>query len=107
MKKFLKEFYAEEYQGVEVEYVRGKPAVLTVIDEDGDQVEDVNLFDFTTLESLHLMMDQKGFVKKSEEDIKAMRSVKAAEAQAEIAKREAEKAERQERARAKASGEEL
>ena len=75
VKSFLKDFEAEEYQGVEVQYVGGKPAILSIF-LDGELQEEVNLFDINNKSELHSMMVEKGFVKKSDEEIEEMKKLK-------------------------------
>lgn len=53
-----------EYAGVEIEWIRGKRAVLTIF-EDGVQKEDVKLYDMKTRDEMHKMMQSKGFTKRS------------------------------------------
>lgn len=72
LKSFLKDSEAEEYQGVEVQYVHGRTAVLTIY-RDGEEQEQITLSDYKTKEEMHALMVEKGFVKKSEEEIAEMR----------------------------------
>ena len=53
---------AEYYQGVTVEFVKGRKAVLTIY-QDGEEVEQVNLQDdaFLTKQALHSLFQEKGF----------------------------------------------
>lgn len=64
LKSFLKGGEAEQYQGVEVEYVHGRKAVLTIF-RDGEQLEEVTLSDYRSKTDMHALMVEKGFVKKS------------------------------------------
>ena len=68
LKSFLKDSEAEEYQGVEVEYVHGRTAVLTIY-KDGEEQEQITLSDYKSKEEMHALMVEKGFVKKSDEEI--------------------------------------
>jgi len=62
---------------VEVEYIRGKPAVLTIFENDDDvEGEDIALFELSTLEALHEMMVEKGFERMSEDEIEGMKANK-------------------------------
>jgi hypothetical protein len=56
-----------------VEYVQGRKATLYIYDEDGKEVEQVTLSEYKTKEEMHALMQDKGFVKKSEEEIEAQR----------------------------------
>jgi hypothetical protein len=60
----LKGGEAEQYQGVEVEYVHGRKAVLTIF-KDGEQLEEVTLSDYRSKTDMHALMVERGFVKKS------------------------------------------
>lgn len=66
----MKDGEAEWYEGVEVTYIHGKKAVLT-ISENGEEREKVTLSDLKTKEEMHEMMVEKGFVRKSDEEIEA------------------------------------
>jgi len=96
VRKFLKEFEAEEYRNVEVEYVRGKPSVLTISDDDGNEIEEVQLFDIATNEEIHEMMINKGFERKSDVEIVEMKAKKQKEAEEEQTRLAMEREERRE-----------
>jgi len=81
---------AESYRGVDVEYVRGKPAVLSVY-ADGELTEEVNLFDIATLDDLHKMMVEKGFELMPQEEFSAVKNRKLQEATEEEARKVAER----------------
>lgn len=72
LKSFLKDGEAEWYEGVEVQYIHGRKAVMTVF-EDGEEKEKITLSDMKTKPEMHTMMIEKGFVKKSEEEIAEMK----------------------------------
>jgi Sep15/SelM redox domain len=72
LKSFLKDSEAEEYQGVDIEYAHGRKAVLTIY-KDGEEQEQITLSDYKTKEEMHALMVEKGFVKKSDEEIAEMR----------------------------------
>lgn len=72
LKSFLKDSEAEEYQGIDIEYVHGLKAVLTIY-KDGEEQEQITLSDYKTKEEMHALMVEKGFVKKSDEEIAEMR----------------------------------
>lgn len=64
----MKDREAEHYVDVEVEFKHGMDAVLTIF-EDGAEREKVVLSDITTKEEMHRLMIEKGFRRKSEEEI--------------------------------------
>ena len=69
LKAFLKDnLEAQEYEGIEVEFVHGKQPILTIY-RDGMEEEQVVLSNYETREDLHALMQSKGFVKKSPEEI--------------------------------------
>jgi hypothetical protein len=63
LKAWLKEGQAESYQNVEVEYVAGRTAVLTIY-RGGIEQEQVILHTLATQEDMHQMMQRKGFVRR-------------------------------------------
>lgn len=65
VKQFLKGGEAEEYENVEVRYIKGRKAILTIYDDE-QELEKVTLSDYKTREEMHKMMVGKGFAKKSE-----------------------------------------
>jgi len=67
LKKFLKEGEAEQYENVEVNYVQGRKAVLTIF-EDEEVVESITLSEYSNREEMHNLMAEKGFTKKVEEE---------------------------------------
>jgi hypothetical protein len=69
----LKDREAEYYVGVEVEFKHGMDAVLTVLEE-GIEREKVVLSDLSTKEDMHRLMVEKGFQRKSEEEIARMKA---------------------------------
>jgi len=83
LKSFLKDGEAEEYKGVEIEFIHGRNAILYVYNNDGVEQEQVTLSNYKTKEEMHRMMQEKGFVKKSAEEIQklgAARKLQAAQA---------------------------
>lgn len=82
---------AEWYEGVSVEYVPGKNAVLTIYDND-IEVESIVLSDLPDKAAMHRLMVDKGFVKKSSEGI--------AEVQRAVAERDERERDLQEKKRA-------
>jgi len=73
LKSFLKDYEAQEYKGVEVEFVKGKKAIMTIYD-DGEEVESITLSDYSTKEAMHRLMEEKGFVKKEPAEIEDMKA---------------------------------
>ena len=71
VKGFLKDGEFEWYRGTEVEYRSGRKAVLYIY-EDGVEVEQVMLHEYDALgkEAMHEMMAEKGFVRRTEEEIR-------------------------------------
>jgi len=63
VKKFLKEGEAETYKNVEVRYIKGRKAILTIFEND-EELEKIVLSDYKNREEMHEMMLEKGFVKK-------------------------------------------
>jgi len=55
----------DEYAGVEIEWKRGKKAIMTIFDEDGQMMEEVELYKLETREEMHKLMADKGFLKKT------------------------------------------
>lgn len=72
LKSFLKDGEAEWYTGVEVTYIHGRQAVMTVFD-DGEETEKITLSEVKTKPEMHAMMVEKGFGKKSEEEIEEVK----------------------------------
>jgi hypothetical protein len=68
LKQFIKYGGAEAFQNVEVEFNRGRKAILT-IHHDGDEHEQVDLQSIKTQDEMHQMMLDKGFVLKSDEEL--------------------------------------
>jgi septal ring factor EnvC (AmiA/AmiB activator) len=83
----LKDGEAEQYEGVEVEYVHGNKAVLTIY-KDGEQQEEVTLSDYPSKTEMRALMEEKGFVKKSAADIEEIEARLEAEKQEDWRKRE-------------------
>lgn len=53
-----------EYEGVDIEWIRGKRAVMTIF-RDGEEVEEVAMYELKTREEMHKLMVEKGFHKKT------------------------------------------
>ena len=60
VKAFLKGGLAESYEGVTVEYIKGRKPVLTIY-EDGTKREEVQLMQYTSVDQLHALFKEKGF----------------------------------------------
>lgn len=71
--------HADTYEGLTIDYVRGKKPFLIMFDEAGEETERIDLKDYTT-DGLHELMAEKGFVRK-EVDAEAT-STGAAQAEA-------------------------
>jgi hypothetical protein len=84
----LKDGEAEWYQGVEVQYVSGKSAVLSIF-HDGEFQQDIKLTPLTSKELMHSLMEGYGFVKKSDEEIAKMKEAKSIKDEAERVEMEA------------------
>jgi hypothetical protein len=56
-----------EYDGVAIDWIRGKRAVLTIYDEDGNQIKDVPLYELKTRKDMHQLMIDEGFHKKTQQ----------------------------------------
>ena len=98
LKAFLKGLGAEMYRNVEIEYIHGRPPTLTIY-EDDVEIEKVTLTDYKTRDDLHNLFLEKGFVKKSPEEIAAVVERKYTEEQAEATQaREASMKKREEAA---------
>ena len=54
------EGHADAYEGLTIDYVRGKPPHLIMLDDAGAETERIDLKDYTT-EGLHELMREKGF----------------------------------------------
>lgn len=84
---------AETYQNVEIKYIHGRKAVLTIF-HDGEEHEKVELSDLKQREDMHAMFLEKGFVRKSEEEIEAIRQQREREMREDKDKKEAERLEK-------------
>lgn len=87
----MKDFEAEEYGGVAVQFVSGKPAVLSIY-SDGELKEEVDLYQYVSKEELHRLMVEKGFIRMSPDEVLAMKERKAVELAEEQKRRVAERA---------------
>ena len=65
MKRFVKdEGHADSYDGLTIDYVRGKPPHLIMLDGEVE-VERIDLKDYTT-DGLHELMREKGFERRAD-----------------------------------------
>mmetsp|Transcript_23066 Transcript_23066/g.50337 ORF Transcript_23066/g.50337 Transcript_23066/m.50337 type:complete len:143 (+) Transcript_23066:218-646(+) len=71
----------DEYANIHINWIRGKKAVMTILDDNGKTLEEVALYKLKTREDMHKLMKEKGFVKKSQEQM-------VSEGQAELVKAE-------------------
>lgn len=62
---------AESYEGVKVTYVHGQTAVLTIY-QDGKEKETITMHKLKDRAAMHALMLEKGFKKKSPEEIEKM-----------------------------------
>jgi hypothetical protein len=92
LKQFLKGGEAESYQNVEIKYIHGRKAVLTIF-HDGEEQEKIELSVLKKREEMHAMFLEKGFVLKSEEEIEAIRQQREREIQEEKDLKEVKKLE--------------
>jgi len=97
LKSFLKDGEAEWYKGVEVTFIQHRQAIMTVF-EDGEEKEKITLSDVKTKPEMHAMMLEKGFEKKSEEEIEDLKKQKEEEKVKEEEERRRAREERQKKA---------
>lgn len=64
MKTFLIDGNAESYEGVTIEWIRGRDPIMTIYD-DGIETDTVDLTKLESVSSMHAMMLEKGFTKKN------------------------------------------
>ena len=57
-----------EYSGIEIEWKRGKRAIMTIFDDEKKQIEEVHLYELKTREEMHKVLMDKGFTKKTEQE---------------------------------------
>jgi len=97
LKSFLKDGEAESYQNVQVKFVPGRKAIMTIYESgDGDddeeeswvEKEQVVLSDYKTKDEMHALMVEKGFQLKSPEEVEAIQQQYKDEAEAERTKAE-------------------
>jgi len=70
LKEFLKgDAGAITYHNVEIEFIRGRKATMTIMD-DSVEVETVVLSDYEEIEDMHALFVEKGFQKMTEEELR-------------------------------------
>jgi len=57
-----------EYSGIEIEWKRGKRAILTIFNDEKKPIEEVKLYELNTREEMHKLLTEKGFAKKTQEE---------------------------------------
>lgn len=57
-----------EYANIDIQWIRGKKAILTIMDDDGKKLEEIKLFTMKTREEMHKLMEDKGFAKKTKQE---------------------------------------
>lgn len=57
------------YAGIDIEWKRGKRAILTIFDDEGKFIEDVKLYELETRAEMHKLLSDKGFFKKTRRQI--------------------------------------
>jgi len=72
LRQFLKGGEAEEYEGITIEWIRGKQAVLTVYEDDTKR-EVVQLYPLQTTDEMHKKLVELGFKKKGGTGTKNLR----------------------------------
>lgn len=68
LKSFLKDGEAESYHGVEITYIAGRTAILSIL-EDGELKEKINLHELNDKVKLRALFKEKGFRKKTPEEL--------------------------------------
>jgi len=90
LRKFIKtdvENGAGLYKKLQVEFIPHKPAVLSIYDANGGLVEELNLKELSTSQdALHTLLVEKGFVRKTPEELQVERAALEAERAAEEAR---------------------
>jgi len=69
---------AEEYRNVQVTFIQGRKAVLTIFEDDKEK-EKIILSDYKTKDDMHKLFVDKGFERKTEEEIRKLKEAKPAE----------------------------
>jgi len=60
-----------DYAGIEIEWKRGKKAILSIFDDEHKHLEDIKLYELKTRTEMHKLLVDKGFTKKTEEQKQA------------------------------------
>jgi len=53
------------YHGIDIEWKRGKKAILSIFDDEKKLIEDVKLYELETRDEMHKLLADKGFLKKT------------------------------------------
>lgn len=78
LKSFLKEENGvDQYKNVEVQFISGRKAVLTIFN-DGKEQEKITLSDYNDKDKLHALFAEKGFQQYTKEEMIERRKMKAA-----------------------------
>lgn len=80
LKSFLKSGEAEQYEGVSIEWIRGKQAIMTIYD-DAKEIEQVQMYKLQTKKEMHAMMEEKGFHLQSKQEAKVEAKAKDGDVQ--------------------------
>jgi len=75
LKNFLKGGEVDTYEGIEVEWIPGRKAVMHIYD-DGKEVEEVGLYELTTREEIVKKIEEKGFHLKPRQTVMKERLLK-------------------------------
>jgi hypothetical protein len=89
----LKDGEAESYQNIEIKYIHGRKAILTIF-HDGEEQEKIELSQLKQREDMHAMFLEKGFVLKPAEEIEAIRQQREKDTQEEKDQKEIKKLEK-------------
>ena len=63
----------EYYENVNVDWVHGKPPVMTLY-LFGEKTERIDLRKYETVKEIHALMQEKGFVRKSDDEVETIRN---------------------------------
>ena len=68
LKSFLKDGEAESYHGVEIQYIHGKSAKLSIF-HNGELQQEIPLSNIPSKDLMHSVMVEHGFVRKTDETL--------------------------------------
>ena len=89
LKKFLvtnKE--ADQYEKLTVKFIPGRKAILTILD-DGKETEKIVLSDYNDREKMHALLAEKGFKRKSSEELRKLEAARRQVAEGQAAAQQA------------------